>query len=188
MAKSTPMSWAIRIGGLGTGSAATVARTTSVALLAVIALGSCQRTGPAEDGNGRRPHAISVGAERCTSHPDCSSGLVCEMGFCVNAYFQDENDGGDNYEIPGCHYSYTDAACAANDPNRKFFAGDVCEDRFVILEWLDRTCHEETDRTRYNCDEECKAMGKGGGFCVPVPDACGPGNHSARCECREVVG
>ena len=183
--------WVIVCTRLGTGPAAAMARAASIALLAFVALGSCRTIGPVEDGDAggnRSPHAIPVYAERCTSHPDCASGLLCEMGFCVSAYYRDENDGDDNYLIPGCHYSYPDAACAANDPNRQFFAGDVCEDRFVILEWFDRTCHQDMDRTRYNCDQECKALQKGAGICVPVPNACGPGNHSAKCECIEVEG
>lgn len=159
------------------------------ALLILVTGSSCGRLpalgiGERETRQGPIGHAIPATAAQCAEDAVCPAGLSCQGGFCVAEYYQDTTDGGDNYMVPGCHWAFTDAACTQH---QQFYAGDACLDLVHLAEWHDRTCHQNMDVAKYNCDDECKQMGHGAGRCVPVKNACGPGNDSAKCLCIEVV-
>jgi len=95
-------------------------------------------------------------------------------------YFRDFADKDADVLAPGCHYSFSDAACTLNG---SFVNGDVCLNETSIMEYtLTLPCHDGCAERR-ECDEECGKLGLGSGKCIEVPHFCGPNQNSARCVC-----
>jgi len=101
-----------------------------------------------------------------------------------SVHWADDTDAGDDIWKGGCHWKYSDAACS-ND--KTFFRGDACKDRNKTLkEWYKQECHGPTnDKKFYKCKDECIKAGHAGGSCVTLPNHCGDGNNSAKCECND---
>lgn len=96
-------------------------------------------------------------------------------------YFRDFVDKGDDIFGPGCHFSFSDAACTQNGT---FVNGDSCASATVLVEYtLTLPCHAGCAEPR-ECDLECLFRGLGTGKCVRVPHFCGPNQNSARCVCE----
>jgi len=128
------------------------------------------------------PHEFAANATICQTDADCIEGLPCQRGLCANLYYRDEMDQGDDPFNPGCHFDYADAACTRN---KTFFDGDRCRDHIILLEWVDRTCHDDMDLFATDCDDLCKLLQPpfDHGVCITILNHCGPGNHSAKCNC-----
>jgi hypothetical protein len=155
-------------------------RICLIVIVSLIVLGSCTKKAPtvAIDLHESKSRA------KCTTREECGSGLNCENGFCAQAYWQDDTDNGDDIWTPGCHWQFTDKACSLN---KTFYKGDYCTDETHLEEYTDQKCHTDPDRKSYDCDQECKKIGKIGGKCVTVKDACQKGNDSAKCKCDEIT-
>jgi hypothetical protein len=134
----------------------------------------------------RHPDRCELSCAACPDREQCrKSGGEC-VGAGVPTYL-DEIDKGDDPLHAGCHYAY-DNNCTVN---KRFHTGDECitddDDKSIKLEeWTNGTCHPpQGDYVRHDCDEVCKAANPNTPFgtCVPKPNFCGTGQHSAQCEC-----
>src|SRR5689334_17037843 len=106
------------------------------------------------------------------------NGGECLMQGGVPIYFRDFADQGDQPFAPGCHFSFSDAACTQKGA---FVNGDSCASPTVLVEYtVTLPCHDGCAEPR-ECDLECLFRGLGTGKCVRVPHFCGPNQHSARC-------
>jgi hypothetical protein len=104
--------------------------------------------------------------------------FFCDDGECL-LYFIDEEDGGDAPFAPGCHYSFSDAACSED---KTFFQGDVClGGPSYLMEWVRAECHQARDKKFYSCDYLCRSQFGTHGRCATA--LCPSGNSSAVCEC-----
>lgn len=124
--------------------------------------------------------------KRCSKATDCAAGIECGEGFCLDGdfYLLDDTDAGNDIWEGGCHWRFTDAACAAE---KDFLEGDVCTEGPNIKEWTNPVCHPpEGDVAMWDCNVECQKKGFASGVCTPLPDRCGPGRPSAKCECTKV--
>lgn len=111
------------------------------------------------------------------ARPQGESGEIATAAL----FFKDEVDGGNDPFNAGCHRRYSDPACSED---RQHHDGDGCYNRRDLWEWTDRKCHgPRQDIQRYDCDLECRRKGAAAGTCVWVPNHCGAGLFSARCEC-----
>ena len=130
------------------------------------------------------PHGFDANATICKTDADCIDGLPCQRGLCANLYYQDKADQGYDPFTPGCHVDYADAVCTQN---RTFYEGDRCRDHIVLLEWTNQGCHDDMDLSTADCDELCKGQEPpfDHGVCISILNACGPGNHSAKCHCYD---
>ena len=128
------------------------------------------------------PHEFSDDPRQCKTNEDCADGMPCQRGLCANLYFRDEVDQGDDAFNPGCHFSCSDPLCTQN---RLFESGDRCADHITLLEWTDRTCHDDMDLFTTDCVEACRTEDPpfDHGVCISVINACGPGMPSAKCYC-----
>jgi len=64
-----------------------------------------------------------------------------------------------------------------------FYKADACLSTKLLFEFDDTSCHEEkVHKANYDCSlpDVCPTGGK----CITVQNACGAGNHSARCQCN----
>ena len=119
----------------------------------------------------------------CGTAEDCGPGIACNSGRCAQVYWIDDTDAGDDIWKPGCHWQFSDAACAHD---KSFYKGDSCEKEEILHEYTNLKCHSDPDRNRYDCDRECQRKYGVPGECVTVADACGAGNPSAKCVCLRV--
>jgi hypothetical protein len=126
-------------------------------------------------------HEIA-GVVKCVTPEDCGARVNCVDGACAQAYWKDDTDGGDDIWVAGCHWQFTDNTCTQG---KSFYKGDYCTDGTHLQEFTDATCHTGKDRKSYDCNEECKKIGKSEGSCVTVPSACGTNNDSALCKCDQ---
>ena len=125
--------------------------------------------------------------QRCS---DCDDPEACFAagGACKQANFSynDTGDNGIDVFTPGCHYLYPNSNACQGTGQR--FSEDSCgiQNVNLILEWDLSTCHGPTgDLNIYDCDKICRQLGRGGGTCKTVANACGAGWDSARCECDQ---
>jgi hypothetical protein len=158
----------------------------SILFLLAIALGGCRT---AADARADRGAAFCAAApeqceQRCAKCPDrdgCfASGGECGMGAVGS--LDDSGDQGADVFTPGCHQEYADAACTQG---QAFFGVDECTDANprTIWEWTLSTCHLPTgDIADFDCDVECRRVGRGGGRCAWADNVC-YGRRSAYCRC-----
>jgi hypothetical protein len=174
----------------------------SACLLVILALGAAGvwqgcRTG----GDPVLQPGVKAPVKLCQAEPAICQ-LLCakspDPGACMEAngncqapdvYYIDDvafDKAGDIWTA-GCHWSFSDAVCTQN---KAFHLGDLCGEgnRNAIIEWNNSECHgAQGDIDMLDCADECKRRGLAG-TCVHVPNHCGPGQHSARCECVKISG
>lgn len=167
-----------------------------VALACALAYVACagsrqENAGTRQENTGIRPQAhapldlhASKEAVKCGDRAECAPGVPCRAGVCATTYYIDDTDNADDPFSAGCHWQFTDAACTLN---KAFYKGDYCTDGTHLEEYTNPQCHTDPDRKSYDCDAECKKLGKIAGECVVVENACGDGNNSARCRCVEIT-
>jgi hypothetical protein len=121
----------------------------------------------------------------CDDRDDCFyRGGECLRRQGTVIFKKDDHDSGDDVFSGGCHYQCTDAACTKDET---FLAGDACLNDVKIAEWTQSRCHDSC-LSVYDCDGECRRLGKGRGVCATLPDHCGLGRASAACKCAEHEG
>lgn len=167
--------------------------TRRISLLFLICLcvaSAACRTAPA---GAAQPVPLATGAAVCEAEPEICArlcarcpdreGCLARGGECALAAvsFNDTGDVNADVFTPGCHWEYTDANCTQG---QQFFSVDECgSDPKVLYEWTLSACHGPTgDTATYDCDVECRRVGRGGGRCA-WKDAVCAGRRSAYCQC-----
>ena len=124
---------------------------------------------------------VAFAATSGRAHPSDPGPSEEDIPSELDLHFQDDKDDGDDPWAGGCHWHFGDKGCSAA---KMFFSGDYCAD-YLLFEWTDDDCHEPgSDKTVYNCEEECAEEDKSG-TCVILKGYCGKGLDSAKCVCTD---
>jgi hypothetical protein len=147
-------------------------------LLTILSLETCAPPGArTENGEQSARQGVIQSPIGCHLEANVRSGLCAER---ATLYFHDEEDGGDDPLVAGCHVSFTDPVCTMDGTNA---SGDRCMNSDNLKEWTRTDCHIGPDLKDYSCDSYCRSLGHASGECKQTPkDFCAP-HGSAYCKC-----